>query len=251
MYTVPGNCTPLGWQTTEGSPGRIWQAWGGSFLLLPRRHALSSRWLWTFNHNTCENHLEEVQGSATSPLFTPSLFQNTWPCVQLLCAERNAPCQWDLAIDWQSRTSGVCSEMTGQWSDSSAMSGRKTLSPPGPMIYLCGLALRIWTSFWRREDFDGMDMWKAPVVQSRQPLTYRLMESVGLGGPKWHGSSWQRGIAESGSSRLSTLMIDIPGDLVWDLPCMQQASYLEGGPLMWMLPLYLHVNQKSDYDIMI
>ena len=126
---------------------------------------------------------------------------------------------------------------------------RKTLSPPGPMMYLCSLALRIWTSFWRREDFDGMDMWNAPVVQSRQPLTYRLMESVGLGGPKWHGSSWQRGIAESGSSQLSALMIDVPGDLVWDLPCVQQASYLEGGPLMWMLPLYLHVNQKSNYDI--
>ena len=45
-------------------------------------------------------------------------------------------------------------------------------------------------------------------------------------------------------------MIDIPGDLVWDLPCVQQASYLEEGPLMWMLPLYLHVNQKSDYDDM-
>ena len=29
---------------------------------------------------------------------------------------------------------------------------------------------------------------------------------------------------------------------------MQQASYLERGPLMWMLPLYLHVNQKSDDD---
>ena len=85
--------------TTEGNPGRTWQAWGGSFLLLPRRHGLSSRWLWTFNHNTCENRLEEVQGSATSPLFTPPLFQNTWPCVQLLCAERNAPCQRDLAID--------------------------------------------------------------------------------------------------------------------------------------------------------
>ena len=99
MYMVPGNCTPLGWQTTEGSPGRTWQAWGGSFLLLLRRHALSSRWLWTFNHNTCENRLEEVQGSATSSLFTPPLSQNTWPCVQLLCAERNAPCQRDLAID--------------------------------------------------------------------------------------------------------------------------------------------------------
>ena len=60
---------------------------------------LSSRWLWTYNHNTCENRLEEVQGSATSPLFTPPLFQNTWPCVQLLCAECNAPCQQDLAID--------------------------------------------------------------------------------------------------------------------------------------------------------
>ena len=84
---VPGNCTPLGWQTTEGSPGRAWQAWGGSFLLLPRRHALSSRWLWTFNHNTCENCPEEVQGSATSSLFTPPLFQNTWPCVQLHVSE--------------------------------------------------------------------------------------------------------------------------------------------------------------------
>ena len=90
--------------------------------------------------------------------------------------------------------------------------------------------------------------WNAPMVQSRQPLTYRLMESVGLGGPRWQGNSWQRGIAESGSSRPSTLMIDIPGDLVWDLPCVQQASYLEGSPLVWMLPLYLHINQKSDYD---
>ena len=128
----------------------------------------------------------------------------------------------------------VCSEMTGYWSDRSAMSGLKKLSPPGPMSYLCGLALRICTSFWRREDSDGMDMWNAPVVQSRQPLAYRLMESMGLGGPRWHGSSWQRGIAESGSLRLSTLMIDVPGDLVWDLPCMQQASYLERSPLMWM-----------------
>ena len=30
---------------------------------------------------------------------------------------------------------------------------------------------------------------------------------------------------------------------------MRAAScYLEGGPLMWMMPLHLHVNQKSDYD---
>ena len=72
----------------------------------------------------------------------------------------------------------------------------------------------------------------------------------GKRGPGRPKMTWkQRGIAESGSSRPSALMIDIPGDLVWDLPCMQQASYLEGGPLVWMLPLYLHINQKSDYDI--
>ena len=28
----------------------------------------------------------------------------------------------------------------------------------------------------------------------------------------------------------------------------QQASCLEGGPLLWKWPLYLHVNQKSDDD---
>ena len=43
--------------------------------------------------------------------------------------------------------SNVCSKMTGQWSDRSAMSSRKTLSPPDPMSYLLSLALRIWTSF--------------------------------------------------------------------------------------------------------
>ena len=40
-------------------------------------------------------------------------------------------------------------------------------------------------------------------------------------------------------------MIDIPGDLVQDLPCMQQASHLEGDPLVWMLPLYRHVYQQE------
>ena len=45
-------------------------------------------------------------------------------------------------------------------------------------------------------------------------------------------------------------MIEICGNLVWDLPCVQQAIYLEGGPLMCMLPLYLHINKKSDYDDM-
>ena len=32
------------------------------------------------------------------------------------------------------------------------------------------------------------------------------------------------------------------------LPCLQQASCLERGPLLWIWPLYLQVNQKSDDD---
>ena len=79
MYTVPGNCTPLGRQTTKGSPSQTWQAGGGSFLLLP------SRWLWTFNHNTCENHLEEVQVAATSSLFPPPLSRHVAACTALVC----------------------------------------------------------------------------------------------------------------------------------------------------------------------
>ena len=35
---------------------------------------------------------------------------------------------------------------------------------------------------------------------------------------------------------------------VRSLPCVQQASCLEGGPLLWIWPLYLYVNQKSDDD---
>ena len=33
-----------------------------------------------------------------------------------------------------------------------------------------------------------------------------------------------------------------------NLPCVQQASYLEVGPLMWILPVYLRIYQKSDDD---
>ena len=58
---------------------------------------------------------------------------------------------------------------------------------------------------------------------------------------------------QSGSSRLSTLMIDVhvPGDLVRS--AMRAASQLSGrGPtdvdVAPIVGLYLHVNQKSDYD---
>ena len=52
----------------------------------------------------------------------------------------------------------------------------------------------------------------------------------------------------SGSSRQLTLKKGAPGDQMYDLLCMQLASYLKRGPPMCMMPL--HVYQKSDYDDM-
>ena len=85
------------------------------------------------------------------------------------------------------------------------------------------------------------------MVQSRQPLTYRLIESVGLGGPRWHGSSWQRDHRE-----WKHLAINLHDrHTLWSCvrSAMRAASQLPGrGPLMWMLPLYLQVNKTSDDD---
>ena len=91
-------------------------------------------------------------------------------------------------------------------------------------------------------------MWSVRVMQSEQHMIWRLTASGGQGGPSKHGRNWQRKTAVSGSSPQLTLKKGAPGDQVWDLLCMQLASYLERGPLMWMMPLHLHVNQKSDYD---
>ena len=85
--------------------------------------------------------------------------------------------------------------------------------------------------------------------QSEQHMICRLTASGGQGGPSKHGRNWQRKTSVSGSSPQLTHKKGAPGDQVWDLPCVQLASYLERGPLMWRMLLHLHVNQKSDYDI--
>ena len=145
---------------------------------------------------------------------------------------------------WQSQTANVCSKTTGQWSDRAAMSSCIFITRSNELLARLGIEdldriLKEWRLRWYgHEERSNGAVKTAFDVQ---------IENVGLGSPRWL-SSWQRGFAESGGYGLSICMIDIPGDMVWELPCVQQACYLEGDPLTSMLPLYLQVNQKADDD---
>ena len=69
----------------------------------------------------------------------------TWPFVQLLCAECNAPCQWDLAID-KSKPPTSAAEWQGN-DQSDCKFKLQDIVTTSSVSNLCGLALRIWTSF--------------------------------------------------------------------------------------------------------
>ena len=153
MYTVPGNCTPLGWQTTEGSPGRTWQAWGGSFLLLPRRHAVSSRWLWTLNHNMWKQPGRSSRTCYQFSLHATSLSKHVAVCTALVCG---AQCSMPARLGhWQSQTSSNDKAMIRdlqcqaarhchhqvQWATCAALhwgSGPHSEGEKTPMVRTCG-----------------------------------------------------------------------------------------------------------------
>ena len=74
------------------------------------------------------------------------------------------------------------------------------------------------------------------------------MESVGCGRPK---ITWMQ-LTERDCREWKLLAIDPHEKDTWRSGvrfAMRAASQLPGrGPLMWILSLYLHVNQKSDDD---
>ena len=74
-----------------------------------------------------------------------------------------------------------------------------------------------------------MDMWNAPVVQLRQPLTYRLMKVWA-----WEAQDDLEAADREGLQRVQALMIGIPRELILDLPFTQLPASWKG---MWMLPL--------------
>ena len=76
-------------------------------------------------------------------------------------------------------------------------------------------------------------------------FTYSLRESVGL------HVTWKQ-LTERDCREWKLSAINPHDRHTWRSgvrSAMRAASQLSGrGPLMWMLPLYLHVNQKSDND---
>ena len=187
---VPGNCKPLGLQTPEGSLSRTWQDESGSFHLLPRRHADCSQQSVGCELSTtiCMKTAWKKFKELLPVLSSRHLSFKTRGWVYSSCVRSE---MLHASETWPLTKPNLQRLQRNDRALRSAVSSSKTLSPPDSVSYLRSLALKIWTSFWRREGSAGMDMRNAPMVQSRQPLTYRLMESVGLGGPRWHGSSWK------------------------------------------------------------
>ena len=72
------------WTADHRSPSRTWQAGGGSFLLLPRRHALSSSWLWTFNH-VWKPPGRSSRSCYQFSLYATSLSRHVAVCTVLVC----------------------------------------------------------------------------------------------------------------------------------------------------------------------
>ena len=81
------------------------------------------------------------------------------------------------------------------------------------------------------------------MVQSEQHVIHRLLAG-------WPKRTWKK-LMEKDCHEWKLMTVDPQERSTWRSgvrsACMQLASYLEGGPLMWMMPLHLHVNQKSDY----
>ena len=172
---------------------------------------------------TCENRLEEAQGAAPSSLYLPLLKPLLKTrghvyssCVQSVILHANETCpltkpnlqhlqQNDRAMVRQIYNVKPQDMVITRFSDLLERLGTEDLD-----LILKERRLR-W--YWHVEWPNGTvktGWWKAWAWEAQDDM-----------------AAADRRIAECESSRLLTLMIDIPGDLVWDLPCIQQASYLE------------------------
>ena len=70
----------------------------------------------------------------------------------------------------------------------------------------------------------------------------------GKRGPGRSKMTWKK-LTQRGCREWKLSAINSHDRHTWRSGVRSAMRYLERGPLVWMLPLYLHVNQKSDYDI--
>ena len=218
------------------------QAGGGSFLLQPRRYALSSRWLWTLNHNIYENRLEEVQRAATSSLVPPTLFRDAWPSVQLLCAQHNTPCQWELAIDKAKPPTSAAEWQDNDQTGLKCQAARLVTIRSNELLAQLGiedlnLILKLrWYGYMERSNGEVVSLW------------HTGWWKAWIGRPKM---TWKQ-LTERDCRKWKLSAIDPHDSHIWRSDfryAMHTASRLHWrGALIWMLPLYLHVNLKSDDD---
>ena len=174
-----------------------------------------------------------------------------WPCAQLLCVKRHAPCQQNLAID-QDESGELAMKWQGHDQTDLQYQGRGCVHRKGMPATGKAWAWGPWPHFKKKKTLlvwtCGGLVWTCGVFLwcSKNSMWCRWGPG---GGPSWNGRNWLKMTAVSWSSRQMTLKKEAPGDQVWDLLCVQLASYLEGGPLMWMMPLHPRVNKKSNYDM--
>ena len=171
------------------------------------------------------------------------LFQDMWPCVQLMCAESNAPGQWDLAID---KTKPATSTVEWQGNDQTDLQDIVTTRSNELLAQLGSEDLDLILKERRLR-------WYGHVEHSNGAVkTAFYIQVEGKRGPGRPKMTWKQ-LTEWDCREWKLSAINPHDRNMWRsgvrLPCVQQASFLEGGQLMWMLPLYLHVNQKSDYDM--
>ena len=197
MCMVPGNCMLLGWQTTEKvqvGPDKLEMV--ASFCYLG--DMLSAAGSCELSTTTRVKTVEEVQGSATSSVFMPPLFSKH----VAVCAEGNARCQWDLAIDkakppasaakWQGndqtdlqcQTARHCHHQV-QWATCAAWhwgSGPHSEGEKTPLVWTCGMLQWCsqdslwhtgWWKAWSWETQDDMEAADREEFQRVEALSYQ------------------------------------------------------------------------------
>ena len=189
--------------------------------------------------------LDEVQGAATSSVFTSTLFQNMAMCTALVCGVQCCmPETWPLTKPNRLSLQGNDRTMIRQICN----------VRPQDVVTTRSNALLAWLGI---KDLDLILKerrlhWHGHVERSNGAVRSAFHIQVeGRHGPGKPKMTWKQ-LTERDCREWKLSAINPHDRYIWRSgvrSAMQQASYLEGGPLMLMLPLYLHVNQKSDSDI--